>query len=142
MKKKIDKYEDLGFKLWDKFDKKLEELGFFIDVSQGRGTLAFNNKDTFVPIIKLLYWYRNLEKIQYDKGYFSIHVEDRNGNKILNGNTVAVYILDITTEEDFDKIEARFDNMLEEVINNYSKYCKENRLDSAYKELKEDRRNF
>ncbi|MDF2880251.1 MAG: hypothetical protein K0R54_808 [Clostridiaceae bacterium] len=83
-----------------------------------------------------------MEKLKDNKKYFSINIFDRNGNKLLNGRIIAIYKLNIINEKELDKIEARFDKMLEEALKNYLKYNENNKLDSINKKLLQDRREF
>ena len=118
----------------------MEEKGFstftFDDIDLGLGASASNDKDDFVPIFEF-------QNYPYPESH-TIFVEDRNGNSILSGNTVAIYSLNIAENMDYSEKEMleKFKIMLESVYEKYGFYNKTNRLDFAFNEMKIERKEF
>ena len=104
------------------------------DSLQGIGATIYK-EDKFVPIINL-----NIEpELIIDKrvvitAKMFFLIQDRNGNDILTGKTCAVHSL-----EDCEDFEIRLKEMCKYVFNKYSQYSRENRLDFAFNEYKEER---
>ena len=116
-------------KAWKYVEKFAKERGYECwshnSVSQGAGATIYKDEDRFIPIMSLNIW--------WGEGV-SIHVEDRNGNAILDGECCAVHILNSC--KDF---EDRLEKMCAYVFDKYSKYSRENRLDYVFNNLKEER---
>lgn len=105
-----DKY----LKLWDKFDEVMQEKGFQIIVhdggASGYGTLAFTNKDKWIPTFNLCVWPDSV----------SIHVKNRCGSGILNeGATIAIYSYKGGSVK-------KFMEMVEFAVNKWTAYNKTN----------------
>lgn len=105
-----DKY----LKLWDKFDEAMQEKGFQIAMHDGGatgfGTLAFTNKDKWIPTFNLCVWPDSV----------SIHVKNRCGSGVLNeGATIAIYTYKGTSVK-------RFMEMLDFAVNKWTAYSKTN----------------
>jgi len=98
--------------LWNIFNKKMDAAGYTVSVTQDipgmpDGSTCFINKDKWIPIIKLCIFGNDI----------SIHVENRCGNSILNGTTVAIYKLTTKEAENLEKMM----NYTIEKWNNYNK---------------------
>jgi len=116
-------------KCWNSIGKIGKKYGYNELVHNGfslsHGSTFYKaDKDKFAPIITFNIWGNEV----------SIHVQDRNGNTILTGETVAIHIL--KNCKDFEK---KFNQMCGYVFDKYSKYSKQNRLDFAFNELQEER---
>ena len=134
---------DLSVELWDRFDKVMAEKGCMVSStndSQSGWTSKAYTDDQFVPIIKFINWFRNVELLH--GGFVSIFVEDRKGNSILMGDTVVIYSVDIDENDTDEDIKKRFEKMLDDVINKYGSYCRENRLDFVYNKMATERVNY
>lgn len=83
----------------------------------------------------------NLRGQVYPRG-FSISVEDRNGNLVIMGETVAIYSISFTSETPKEEIKNKFKLMLDDIYNKYKVYSKENRLDFVFNEYEVDRKNY
>ena len=118
-----DFMKEKGFSTWEHDDK---DLGF--------GVIASNSNDKFIPIFELHNWH-------YPESH-SIFVEDRNGNSILTGDTVAIYSMDIDENWTENDILDKFKIMLEDVYSKYGKYDKNNRLDFVFNEMQMERKEF
>lgn len=107
----------------------------FDEENMKKGAFACKD-DKFVPIIKLHNW-------RYPESH-SISVIDRNGNTVIEGETAAVYSLEIDEKDNnsIDEIAEMFEIMLNEVYLKYGNYDRNNRLDFAFNELEIDRKNF
>ena len=116
--------EDKGYSVWAHNDKGL-----------GYGAIA-SKDDHFVPIISLHIWARPQS--------YSLHIDDRNGNFVLNGNTAGIYSLDLDEKNVIPSKEiiSCFDNMLNDVYKKYGTYSKTNRLDFVFNELEMDRKFY
>lgn len=73
---------------------------------------------------------------------FSIHAEDRNGNSILHGETVAIYSVSGKDNLSNEELLSRFKMALNDVYDKYKVYSKENRLDFVFNELKMERKDY
>ena len=80
--------------IWEEFDRHMNEHGYHVhshnDSYMGCGSVAFQD-DRFAPIFSLHVWGGNIAE-----NFVSIHVEDRNGNPILDGPTAAIYSMSDT----------------------------------------------
>lgn len=117
--------EEFMISLWDKFDEIMDKEGYELIIntdnpSLTRGTICFNSKDKYIPIISLHLW---------NDTQLSIFVEDRNGNAVITGNTVLINSLKFTKEDIKEDIEKRFENMIDYTLERYKNYNKQNRLD-------------
>lgn len=125
-------------KIWDEFDNFMSEHGYRVvshnDQYMGRGTTACKD-DKFVPVFNLHVWGGTIVE-----NFVSIHIEDRNGNSILDGPMVAIYSMSDTG--DSKKNSLVFSKMLNDAYEKYGGYSKSNRLDFAFNEMKEDRRVY
>ena len=83
----------------------------------------------------------NLRGQVYPRG-FSISVEDRNGNLVIMGETVAIYSMSASSETPKEEVKKKFKLMLEDIYNKYKVYSKENRLDFVFNEYEVDRKNY
>ena len=98
----------------------------------------FGKEDKFMPII--------------DVGYsgspdlhISILIENRNGNDFINGNSIAVYMMNIKykenmNEKDLKEIDDRYRKMVRHSIKKWAVYNKEKQL--GYVEDEEERLDF
>lgn len=125
-------------KYWDRFLDIAESYGYSCinhnDHAMGTGSILFKS-DKFVPIIQLCIWQELKTKGKVvEDGSISIHVEDRNGNSVLDGPTCAIHCL-----KDCPDLEEKFEKMCSYVFEKYSKYSKQNRLDFVFNELPEER---
>lgn len=73
---------------------------------------------------------------------FSIFVKDRNGNSVIDGETVATYSIELKQEIANDELTNKFKVLLNDVYKKYKVYSKENRLDFVYNELEVERRDY
>ena len=117
-------------KAWKYVDKYAKEKGFGYwdhnnEYQRAGATITTISNDKFVPIFNLNIW--------WGQG-LSIHVEDRNGNDILDGPTCAVHILNDC--KDFEK---KLEKMCDYVFGKYSQYSRENRLDFRFNNLTQER---
>lgn len=99
--------------------------------------IAVNKSDDkFIPYFELCCW-------RYPESY-NINVNDRNGNFIIIGETVARYSIGIDSNDVItdDQLYDKFEEMLSDVFKKYSKYSKDNRLDFSFKNLEEDRQKY
>ena len=132
------KFHNQGKKINKIFCDFMEEKGFSTwehdDPSLGFGAIADNSKDKFIPIFKLYNW--------ISPESHSIFVEDRNGNALLEGDTAAIYSLDIDENWTQEEIEKSFKIMLEDVYSKYGKYSKSNRLDFSFNELTMEEKKY
>lgn len=116
--------EEFMIKLWDKFDERMEKEGYELWVNTDepnipRGTKCFK-EDKYVAIIDLNVW---------EDTRLSIFISNRNGNAILDGNTVEINSLKFKSEDKAEDVEKRFDDMLDNVLSTYKQYNKQNRLE-------------
>ena len=117
--------EDFVISLWDKFDEimKKEKYELFVNTDEPnipRGTICFNSKDKYAPIIALNVW---------ENMHVSIFVQNRNGNACIDGNTVSINALKFTKEDVKEDVEKRFNDMITCVLEKYKIYNEQNRLD-------------
>ena len=122
------------------FDEYMSKEGYYVRIYDeddlkyfGYGGYAVK-EDKFAPIFKL-------HGQVYPRG-FSISVEDRNGNFVIMGETVAIYFISVTSETSKKEIENEFKLMLDDIYNKYKVYSKENRLDFVFNEYEVDRKNY
>ena len=118
----LDDEQKKGVELWDKFDEKMKENGYslvirdadtqneeirqFGKVCSSLGTTAVKD-DRFAPFVKLY--------VSNDLKYLTINVIDRNGSAILEGRTIATYLV-VSMET------TAFCNAIDEIIEKYGKY--------------------
>lgn len=118
----LDDEQKKGVELWDKFDEKMREYGYslvihdadtqeeeirqFGKICSPLGTTAVKD-DRFAPFVKLY--------VSSDLKYLTINVIDRNGSAILEGRTIATYlVVSMSTDA--------FCNAIDEIIDKYGKY--------------------
>ena len=92
-----------------------------------RGTTHFNNEDIYVPIISFNVW---------EDTACSIFIDNRNGNIVIDGNTIEIDALRFKKDNIKEYIEKRFNEMIKSVLEKYKKFNKENRLDSIINDRK------
>lgn len=133
----------LSMNLWDRFDEVMRGKGYKVsshnNATMGMVSLAFT-ENKFKPIFNFRNWFRSEESLH--SGFVSIFVIDRNGNSILTGDAAAIYSLDIKKGDKDEDVKQRFEKMLENAINKYGSYCRENRLDFVYNEMVTERVNY
>ena len=117
--------EKFMISLWDKFDEIMKEENYELIINTDepnlpRGTISFKNNDKYVPIISLNIW---------GDTQLSIFVQNRNGNAVIDGNTVLINSLKFTKEDKKEDVEKRFNDMVNSTLKKYKKYNKENRLE-------------
>lgn len=83
----------------------------------------------------------NLHSYPYPKS-FMISAEDRNGNQVIIGETVAVYSYSPDDKINDKELQEKFKIMLNDIYSKYKNYSKENRLDFAYNELEVERKDY
>lgn len=124
--------------LWNKFNDLMFERGYSVfthdDEYMGRGSVA-SKEDKFSPIFNLCLWGGEVPE-----NFVSIHIEDRNGSTILNGDTVAIYSMVDTGDQ--EKNALVFSKMVDDACEKYGVYSKSNRLDFVFNEMKQDRRTY
>lgn len=82
-----------------------------------------------------------LVEFSYPKS-FSIYAEDRNGNNILHGETVAIYSVSGKDNLSNEELLGKFKIALNDIYNKYKVYSKENRLDFVFNELEMERKDY
>jgi len=128
---------DLCNRNMDVFDE-LDDTYQFISndiASEGHGFEFVGRKDKFQPIIKVIIFSFN-KKID-----ISIIVNNRNGNSIIYGDTVARYSMkaeykENMTEEEIKEFDKRYRKMAKQAIEKWSKFNKENQI--GYKEREDE----
>lgn len=130
--------KDINVDLWNKFNEMMGERGFRVlvhdDDSLGRGSIAVKG-DKFAPVINLHVWGGPV-----NTDVISIHVQDRNGHFSLDGPTAAIYSL--TDTGDSEKNLRLFTMMVEDCLEKFGSYSKENRLDFVFNGLTVDRKTY
>lgn len=131
-RKRSKMLENLGFKLWERFEKIAEQNDFDFFVSRwdepGRNTISFKRDDKFAPIITFHLWYKKGLPIS---NFVSIGVKDRNGNDILTGNNIEHIKLIVEEKDTAKEIEEKFEKMAFEIFEKYGKYSKFNKFTKA-----------
>lgn len=142
MRKREEMIDELGIKLWKRFDEKLREEGYetFVttDPENGRGTTGFK-KDKFAPIIRLHYWYF---KGLSESNFISIHVKDRNGKDLLTGGTIHLYVLEPSKKDKLKNIEGRFEEIIKDVFERYAAYGEDNKIELEKNQSESLRTNY
>lgn len=118
----------------------MKEKGYSVNIYEeddlkylGYGGWA-TKEDKFAIFFKLV-------EFPYPKS-FSIHAEDRNGNNILHGETVAIYSISDKDNMSDDELLSRFKMALNDIYDKYKVYSKENRLDFVFNELEMERKDY
>lgn len=127
--------QELTNKIKEIFKSYMKEKGYEIwkseDPESGITYTASKESDRYVPLIELCfgreYEFKNVE--------YEIFIKDRDGKGSLHGHLVANYCLYTKYEPDEEKIINEFQKMLNDAYNEYSKYSRENRLDSVFNNL-------
>ncbi len=119
---------DENYKFWENNDPALEGYGFKF----------FGKEDKFMPIIDVGY-------SVFPEPHISILIENRNGNNNINGNNIAVYMMNVDykenmSEKDINEIDNRYRKMVKHSIEKWAVYNKENQL--GYVEDEEERLEF
>ena len=130
-------------KLWNRFHKIAEGYGYDCyphnDRNMGIGTTCCQS-DRFVPIINLSIQpelkYKHKKEVAIPMS-MTLFVKDRNGNTVIDGPYCAVYSLN-----DCPDFNEKFEDMCTYVFDKYSAYSRENRLDFAFNELTEERKEW
>lgn len=127
--------QELTNKIKEIFKEYMKERGYEIwkseDPEYGITYTASKENDKYVPLIELCFDC----SCEFGSEECEIHVKDRDGKKSLHGHLVASYRLRIRYETDEEKIINEFKRMLDDVYNKYSKYSREDRLDSVFNNL-------
>lgn len=99
-------------------------------------TAVNKTNDKFIPYFELCCW-------RYPESY-NIHVNDRNGNFVIVGENVAIYSINIESNDAIsdEQLYDKFEEMLIDIYIKYSKYSKDNRLDFVFNNLKQDRKEY
>lgn len=122
-------------KVFELYDKIMKDKGYGVWISDDDGyhATAYKDKDKYSCIFGLNIW-------RYPKEV-SLHVEDRNGNFYLGGNTAAIYTVSIDNHVD-EEVLNRIKTMVDTAVDNYGSYGIDNRLDFAAKDVEEERQSF
>ncbi len=133
MNKNIKKELEFIFDLWNRnmstFDSIDDTYEFYQNTdpeTEGYGFKFIGKKDKFQPIISI-----HLFREGGPKGSISIFVNNRNGNDIIMGNTIAIYSMkyeykENLTEKELKKLDDRYKEMVKYAIEKWSKYDKSN----------------
>lgn len=73
---------------------------------------------------------------------FSVSAEDRNGNFVVMGETVAIYSIIPDDNISKSELEEKFKTLLNDIYSKYKVYSKENRLDFVYKNMELERKEY
>ncbi len=118
---------DEAVKLWDHFDKRMQEAGYRIHVINGDRYITDSTKalkdDKYVPIIRFL-----LFKVDRKSYSFSLEVTDRNGNSILDGKTIGYFRF---SEYTLEKLNEAIDFVLE----TFGCYNEDNTVPTKFEEI-------
>lgn len=123
--------------VFDELDDTYQFISNYDTASQGDGFEFVGTRDKFQPIIKVIIFSFN-KKID-----ISIVVNNRNGNSIIYGDTVARYSMkaeykEKMTEEEIKELDKRYRKMAKQAIEKWSKFNKENQI--GYKEREDEER--
>lgn len=134
--------QELANKIKEKFKEYMKERGYEIWKSEtpnyGITYTASKESDRYVPLIELQYG----SNYRYKISEYEISVKDRDGENGLYGEIVASYYLHSEYETDEEIIMSEFNRMLDDVYTKYSKYSRENRLDSVFNNLESEDFNY
>lgn len=113
-------------KEWDYFDDRIEKSGYraivHSDRFMGNVTVACKD-DRYVPIISFRVFLEGKNKYIY-----SICVEDRNGNAILDGKTIGYFRFSEYTRENLEKA-------INFVLETFGCYNEDNTVPTKFKEI-------
>ena len=140
-RKKLQFLCDVCNRCMDEFDCLDENYDFWANddpTLQGYGFKFFGKEDKFMPIIDISY-------SVLPEPHIAILVENRNGNDVINGNNIAVYMLNVEykekmSEKEIKEIDERYRKMVKHSIEKWAIYNKENQL--GYVEDEEERLEF
>lgn len=111
-------------KLWDRFDKRMNDAGYMLHVVSGirgltDGTVAFK-QDTYAPFFRFMVF-----RMHSDEYSFTIAVRDRNGDKVMDGKTIGYMRFSEYTEE-------KVDEAIDFILETFGCYKKENTVPTKF----------